>query len=99
MKEKIHMELKTEGYTMSSNINPDCIKALKRWNKESGKKIAKAIQIGDCKAVISEMSNAKSRNRQVREISEHHDKVIYDATGKAVYWWDHEEQKTYQLEA
>lgn len=99
MKNRIHLELKKEGYTMRSNINPDCVRALKQWNKESGKKISAAIKTGDCKAIIREMSNAKSRNADIREISEHHDKIIYDTTGKAVYWWDYKEQKVYQLEA
>ena len=87
-----------KGYTMRSNINPDCVKALKRWNKESGREIAKAIRAGDCKAIIREMSESKSRNRQIREISEYHDKIVYDATGAEVFWWDYKEQKMYELE-
>ena len=74
-----------KGYTMRSNINPDCVKALKRWNKESGREIAKAIRAGDCKAII-------------REMSEYHDKIVYDATGAEVFWWDYKEQKMYELE-
>lgn len=99
----VHMEFNQAswdaGFMMRSNINPDCVRGLKRWNKESGERISGAIKAGDCKTVIREMSNAKSRNSQIREISEHHDKVIYDASGKAVFWYDSKEHKVYQLEA
>lgn len=87
-----------KGYTMRSNISHDCVKALKHWNKESGRAIAKTIRTGDCKTIINQMSNAKSRNRQVREISEYHDKIVYDAAGNSVMWWDYKEQKMYGLE-
>lgn len=101
MKECIKLKDKclAKGWISRSNINPDCVKALKRWNKESGKKIAEAIKNKDCKTIIKEMSNAKSRNRQIRELSQFHDKIIYDVEGKAIYWWDYKERKTYQLES
>ena len=78
---KITMELKkkkkAQGYTMSANVNPDYIRALKRLNKEAGKAVAEAIKSGDVKKAIYHMSNAKGRNRQIREISAHHDKLIF----------------------
>lgn len=78
---KINMELneskKAQGYTMRANVNADCIRAFKRWNKEDGKAVAEAIKSGDVKKAIYHMSNAKSRNRQIREISAHHDKLIF----------------------
>jgi hypothetical protein len=100
---KEYMKLKDEylakGWTSRSNINPDCVKAIKRWNKESGKKIAEAINNVDCKAIIREMSNASGRNEEIRKLSQFHDKIIYDAEGKAIYWWDYKERKVYQLES
>ena len=96
---KLKDEYLMKGWTSRSIINPDCVKALKRWNKESGKRIAEAIRNKDCKAIIEEMSNAKARNRQIREISQFHDKIIYDAEGKSIYWWNCKEKKTYQLES
>jgi hypothetical protein len=78
---KINMEfkesIKAAGYTMRANINPDCMKSLKRWNKKDGKAVAEAIRSGDVKKAIYHISNEKSRNRQIREISAHHDKIIY----------------------
>jgi hypothetical protein len=96
---KLKDESLAKGWTSRSNINPDCIKALKQWNKESGKRIAEAIKQKDCKAIIYEMHNAKSRNADIRQLSEFHDKIIYDAEGKSIYWWDYKEQKTYKLES
>lgn len=50
---KINMELKESskaaGYKTSANINPNCIRALKRWNKEDGRAITEAIKTGDVK--------------------------------------------------
>lgn len=88
-----------KGWTSCSNINPGCIKSMKQWNKDSGKKIAEAIKHGNCKAIIREMSNASRRNEEIRNLTQFHDKIIYDAEGKAIYWWDYKEQKTYQLES
>lgn len=89
---------KRKGYTMRANINPDLIRALKRWNKDSAAAIREAIRRNDCKTVIRELENAKSRNRQIRELSEHHDKIVYDASGKMIFMWDHKEQQMYTIE-
>jgi len=86
------------GWTVRANINSDCIISLKRWNKNSAKEIAKLIKLGDCKGVISELKNAKNRNRQIRELSEFHDKIIYDKQGVSICYWGYKEQKTYKLE-
>ena len=99
---KVHMELNQvswdAGYTMRSNINPDAIRAFKRWNKNSAAIIRDEMRRGDCKTIISEMQNAEWRNREIREIAEHHDKIVYDAAGNSVMWWDYKEQKMYELE-
>lgn len=99
----VYMELnqtsKDKGYTMRSVINPDAIRAFKRWNKESAAIIRDAIRRGDYKTVIREVQNAKWRNRTIREYSEQHDKIVYDAVGNAIFWWDCKEQKMYGLEA
>ncbi len=90
-------DTKCKGYTMRANINPDCVRALKRWNKGSAAIIRDAIHRKDCKAVIRELENAKARNRQIRELSEHHDKIVYDASGRAIFLWDHKEQQMYSF--
>jgi len=94
---KTHMELKNKTFIMRANINSDCIRALKRWNKESGKKIAEAINAGNVKAAIDEYSNAKARNRQVRELSAEHDKIIYDEKGESIAIWDNSTNKCFKL--
>lgn len=97
----VHMEFgpeaKAKGYTMRANINPEAIRALKRWNRNSGEIIRRAMRRGDCKKVIAEMQNAKWRNREIRELAERHDKIVYDAAGKAIFWWDHAKKKMYEL--
>lgn len=95
---RLRDEYLEKGWTSRSNINPDYIKALKRCNKESAKRIAEAINNRDCKAVLQEMRNTSGINAEIRKISECHDKIIYDAEGKPIYWWNCKEQKTYQLE-
>lgn len=101
---KRHMELKKEGYTMAdgytmkANVNPDCIKALKRWNKDDGKAIAEAIRKGDVKKAIYHLGNAKARNRQIRELSAKHDKIIYNKFGASVFVYDNTDRKCYELE-
>lgn len=88
---------KVEGYTMRANVNPDLIKALKRWNKEDGKAIAEAIQSGNVKKAIYYMQNAKNRNLEIRQISEHHNKIIY-LNGKEWGSFDYIERKCYKFE-
>lgn len=96
------MELKQEsvdqGYTMRANINASAIRAFKQWNKDSAKIIRRAMRHGDCKTVIAEMQNAKWRNREIREIAAHHDKIVYDSNGQSIALWDCDEQKMYELE-
>ncbi len=98
---KINMELKeskkAQGYTMRANVNADCIRALKRWNKEDGKAVAEAVKSGDVKKAIYHMSNAKSRNRQIREISAHHDKIVY-LNGESWGVFEADTRKCYQFE-
>ena len=98
---KINMELneskKAQGYTMRANVNADCIRALKRWNKEDGKAVAEAINSGDVKKAIYHMHNAKSRNRQIREISAHHDKLIF-LNGEDWWIFEADTRKCYELE-
>ncbi len=98
---KISMELKeskkAEGYTTRANINPDYIRYLKRWNKEDGKAVAEAIRSGDVKKAIYHMSNAKNRNRNIREASVHHDKIIY-LNGESWGCFDADTRKCYQFE-
>ncbi len=97
---KINMELKGSkkeaGYTMRANINPDCMRALKRWNKEDGKAVAEAIKSGDVKKAIYHMSNAKSRNQEIRIISAHHDKIVY-LNGEAWGVFEADTRKCYQF--
>lgn len=95
---ELNQASKGKGYTMRANVNADCIRALKRWNKDSAAAIRDAIRRNDCKAVIRELENARHRNRQIREISEHHDKIVYDASGKMIFMWDCKEQKMYRIE-
>ena len=96
---ELNQASKDKGYTMRSAINPDAIRSFKRWNRESAAIIRDAIRRGDCKTVIREMQNAKWRNRTIREYSEQHDKIVYDAVGNAIFWWDCKERKMYGLEA
>lgn len=98
----VQMEFKEQSkakhYTMRSNINPDLIKAIRRWNKESAKIINAAIKRGDCKAVLAEMKNTAGRNAEIRKLAERHDKIIYNRYGEAIFWWDEAEKAIYELE-
>lgn len=99
----VQMELseqtKAKHYTMRSSINPDLIKAIKRWNKESAKIIAAAIKRGDCKAVLAEMKNTQGRNEMIRKCSSSdNDKIVYNCYGEAIFWWDAKEKAIYKLE-
>ena len=68
---------KEKGFTMRANLNADCIKALKRWNKEDAKKISEAIKTGNVKNAINHLENAKNRNTTIRKITSDHTKIIY----------------------
>lgn len=99
----VQMELseasKAFGFTMRSTVNPDLIKSIKRWNKQSAKVIAAAIRRGDCKAVLAEMENTKGRHAMIRECSSsNHDKIVYDQNGQSAFWWDAKEKAIYELE-
>lgn len=98
---RVSMELKeanrNKGYTMRANINSDLIQSLKKWGKDSARIINIALKNEDGKAIIKEMQNASWRNRRIRELSENHDKLVYDASGIAIAWWDHKEQKMYDV--
>ncbi len=78
---KINMELnnerKKQGFSMLANVNVDYIRLLKRCNKEDGKAITEAIKCGDAKKAVQHMSNAKNRNQAIRNISAHHDTIVY----------------------
>lgn len=99
----VQMELneksKAMGYTMRSTVNPDLIKGIKRWNKQSAKVIAAAIKRGDCKAVLAEMKIARHRNDTIRSLSSSdNDKIVYDGNGQSIFWWDAKEKVVYELE-
>ncbi len=94
---ELNQDSKLKGYTMRANISPNLIRMLKRWNQDSAAIIRAAIKRGDCKKVISEMQNAKNRNRKIRELSEHHNKLVRDASGKIIFLWDYQEKKMYGI--
>ena len=83
---KINMEikesLKASGYTMRANINPNCMKALKRWNKEDGFTI---------------WATQKKRNQEIRKISANHDKIVY-LNGESWGVFEADTRKCYQFE-
>ena len=87
-----------KGYTMRANINHKLIPALKRANQDDAAAIRDAIKRQDCKAVIYHMENAKLRNRKIRELSENHNKLVFDASGNIIRLSDHKEKCFYNLE-
>lgn len=98
---KINMELNSEkrkqGFTMRANVNADYIRALKRWNKKDGKAIAEAITNHDVKKAIEHMQNANGRNQAIRDISAHHDKLVY-LNGENWGIWEADTRKFYEWE-
>jgi len=92
---EFNADTKRKGYTMLSNINPGYILLLKQCKQESAAAIRAAIRANDCKAVLQEIENAKHYNDMIRDASEHHDKVVRDASGKIIFMWDHKEQQMY----
>lgn len=95
---ELSQEARAKGHTMRANVNPAYITAMKRWNRESAAIIAEAIKRGDCKTAIREMQIAKRRNQNIRDKAAHHNKIVYDANGKMLYWWDEDEKSLYRIE-
>lgn len=98
---KINMEfrqdIKEQGFTTRANINSALVKSLKRWNKQDGKAIAQAIKNGDTKKATYHMSNAKDRNKMLRELSERHDKLVF-LNCKLWGIWEADTRKCYKFE-
>lgn len=98
----IRMELSQEsrekGYTMRANVNPDYIGALKRCNREAAAIISVCIKLGQCQRAIRMMQDVKNNNQRIREVSEKHDKLVRDANGEVIYWWDEAEKRMYTVE-
>lgn len=92
---ELNQDSKDKGYTMRANINPAYILALKQCKQNSATAIRAAIREKDCNAIIREIESAKHFNDMIRNASEHHDKLVYDASGNAIFRWAHKEQKMY----
>lgn len=61
---------KEKGFTMRANLNADCIKALKRWNKEDAKKISEAIKTGNVKNAINHKVEMQENHDSYRNCTE-----------------------------
>ena len=79
-----------QGYTTTSNINPDYIAALKKDKKRFGNLINAAIKSGEAKKAVKLMQKASGYNRY---------KLVYDSTGQCVAVWDYKARKAFAFEA
>ena len=80
-----------QGYTTTSNINPDYIAALKKDKKRFGNLINAAIKSGEAQKAVKLM--------QIREAATKHNKLVYDSTGQCVAVWDYKARKAFAFEA
>lgn len=87
-----------KGWTMRLNINPELMTAIKEWNKESASKVNEAIKSGDVKEALKETKNARNRRKSLRNSIEEADRIIYDASGNAIYWYETKTDAIYTLE-
>lgn len=83
-----HLELKNKVYTMRANLNADCVKDLKAWNKADGKAVAEAIRTGDMQKAAYHIHCARLRSQEIRSICTSHDKIIYNASGTCIAVYD-----------
>lgn len=85
---KKHLELKNKTYTMRANLNADCVKALKDWNKADGKAVAEAIRTGNMQKAAYHIHCARLRSQEIRLIYASHDKIICNASGTCIAVYD-----------
>ena len=79
---------KEKGFTMHANLNADCIKALKRWNKEDAKKISEAIKTGNVKNAATPVGILyRRRGKKKVEMQENHDSYR-NCTEELMYEYD-----------
>ena len=88
-----------QGYTTTSNINPDYIAVLKKDKKRFGNLINAAIKSGEAKKAVKLMQKASGYNRYIREAATKHNNLVYDSTGQCVAVWDYKARKAFAFEA
>lgn len=79
------MRLELKGHQkfwqMRSNLNPDCVRAVKQWRKENGKAVARAIQSNDAKKAVKLMEDGRAYREMWKEIINNRNYIIYAPNG------------------
>ena len=85
-------------YTMNTNLNPDYVRAVRDNLKYYGTRIARAIRRGNAEMAVSLTVEAGSLKRSLLRNIDTADKIVYDRSGDAVYFWSTKEQTLYTLD-
>lgn len=85
----VHLE---KGWTVKANLNSDFVINIKKWKKEAGIEISKALKENNGKKVIELMQLSFSYKKALSDAFRSPSRVVYDAYGNAIYSSEVEEE-------
>lgn len=91
---------KEQRMQLRASLDAEAIRRMNDWNKKMGRLVGRLIRFGLAQAAASTLAEAKDArwHDQLRELSEHHDKVFYNRNGESVAMYDWKEDKFYDYE-
>lgn len=100
MKFELNTKAKEQRMQLRASLDAEAIRRMNDWNKKMGRLVGRLIRFGLAQAAASTLAEAKEArwHDQLRELSEHHDKVFYDRSGQSVAMYDWKEDKFYDYE-
>ena len=100
MKFELNKAAKEQGLQLRAAIDAEAVRRMNDWNKKMGRLVSRLIRFGLAQAAASTLAEAKEArwHDQLRELSEHHDKVFYNRNGESVAMYDWKEDKFYDYE-
>ena len=100
MKFELNTKAKEQRMQLRASLDAEAIRRMNDWNKKMGRLVGRLIRFGLAQAAASTLAEAKEArwHDQLREMSEHHDKVFYDRSGQSVAMYDWKEDKFYDYE-
>lgn len=85
------------GWTIRTGLNPDFVLSVKRWAKESGKRVAEARKTGNVDAAIKALTEGKQYKTALKTaLIEDRPYFVYDPEGKCRYILEYETTKKWQ---
>lgn len=85
------------GWRIQTGLNPDFVISVKRWAKESGRKVAEARKAGNVDAAIQALLDGKQFKATLkRALVEDRPYFVYDPNGKCRYILEYETTKKWQ---